>query len=454
MSSDLLHLLMAISTGSANALLTGIWQGALLTLCVLLCLRFLPNIRAANRFALWASAFGILALLPILHWPHSGQTQLGTGSGPMFQVDVRWSFAIAAVWGISSLLRLARLASNAVRLRTLWRDATPLAFPIEMEETLISTDSRSVHVFTSTQVDRPSVIGFFSPRILIPSWLIEKLSAEELRQIVLHEREHLRRADDWLNLLQKIALAVFPLNPVLLWIEKRLCFERELACDDGVLRATQAPHAYASCLASLADRTLDRRATSLSLGAWERRPALARRVFRILLGEKAVSPKLSRGLTAGLVSALVLGAAGLSRCPELVSFTAVTPPSVALVPPHSSQAIPYGARLQNVSFQEDGNQGTRLTKASLVSYRSGSSDQVAAQRNSRNHSKFSRRSALRGARARQREKLAQRQGDWMVLTSWDKSYSPAVVFAVMTYNPDDTSSTYVSAGAGWIFFQL
>ena len=58
--------------------------------------------------------------------------------------------------------------------------------------------------------------------------------------------EHLRRRDDWVNLLQKVSLVLFPLNPVLDRIEKRLCMERELR-DETVLRFTQAPKAYASC---------------------------------------------------------------------------------------------------------------------------------------------------------------------------------------------------------------
>ena len=71
------------------------------------------------------------------------------------------------------------------------------------------------------------MIGFLSPRILIPAALLEKLLQPQLEQIILHEMEHLRRRDDWVNLLQKVSLVLFPLNPVLHWIEKRLCMERE-----------------------------------------------------------------------------------------------------------------------------------------------------------------------------------------------------------------------------------
>ena len=115
----------------------------------------------------------------------------------------------------------------------------------------------------SDEVDRPTVIGFFSPKILIPGWLLEKLTAAELEQIVLHEAGHLGRADDWMNLLQKIALVIFPLNPALAWVERRLCFERELAVDERVLQAFAgkpgAAKAYAECLTTLAEYRLGRR---------------------------------------------------------------------------------------------------------------------------------------------------------------------------------------------------
>ena len=180
---------------------------------------------------------------------------------------------------------------------------------------------RRAEVCVSDEVDRPSVIGFFSPKILIPRWLLEKLTAEELRQIVLHEAGHLRRADDWLNLVQKIALVVFPLNPALVWVERRLCFERELACDERVLRETGAPKAYAACLAALAEFRLGRRGVSLSIGALGRESELGRRVGRILRGEAGMRPVHARLVMAGAMLGLLVGAVGLARCPQVVAFS-------------------------------------------------------------------------------------------------------------------------------------
>ena len=160
-----------------------------------------------------------------------------TAAQPWLQLDIRWSLAIAALWAATSLFRAVDLAVHSFRLGKLWKTA----LPVEPDATLTSLlvrltrvpGRRPVQICTTQQLDRPSVIGFFAPRILIPDWLLSRLTPGELQQIVLHEAEHLRRGDDWTNLFQKLCLVLFPLNPALWWIERRLCQEREMACDDG-----------------------------------------------------------------------------------------------------------------------------------------------------------------------------------------------------------------------------
>jgi len=206
---------------------------------------------------------------------------------------------------------------------------------------LLTLPYRRVQLCTSTRLDRPGVIGFFAPRILIPAWLYAQLSAPELEQIVLHEVEHLRRGDDWLNLLQKLALVLFPLNPILIAIERLLCRERELACDDGVLRRTRSPRAYAATLATLAERDLNHRdldhrrlasrTLSLALSALgslkktAHQSELARRVYRILRGEAAASPLHAIAVSVTVPLILLAGAAGLARCPQPISFATPAP---------------------------------------------------------------------------------------------------------------------------------
>lgn len=303
-----LHLL-PIDDLVASTLVADAWQGALLTLAAALALRLLPRISAAGRFCAWAALFVILMLLPFVQRPHA----TATGSG--IHVASWWSVVVALLWASVSLLRAAQLAHAFLLLRTFSRRARPLL-------TLPPSAARSAPLCLSSDVSRPSVVGFFRPKILIPDALYARLPPAELEHILLHEQQHLQRRDDWLNLLQKIGLVLFPLNPALLWVERRLCLERELACDESVLAHTGAPESYARSLVSLAEHALLGRQFSLALGAWGHRSELTRRVHRILAGHTpALSPRLATTALALLCTGLAGAAVALSRSPRLISFT-------------------------------------------------------------------------------------------------------------------------------------
>ncbi len=317
---------------AAPVAIAALWQGAVVALGLAICLRLAPRLSAAHRFSLWAGGFvvllGLQALPLFFHLAAAQGTESpinpsGLPAHPWFQVefDVRWALAIAALWLVFALARAVDLALHTLRLRKLWKSASP----VDGISTAGASGRRRVAVCTTAELDRPSVIGFFWPRILIPDWLYTRLTPGELEQVVLHECEHLRRRDDWTNLLQKLALVLFPLNPALAWIEHRLCREREMACDEAVVRVTCAPRAYAACLASMAERRLEqslarRAAAALSLGAFERRSELVRRVHSILRRRSVLSPLGSRALVGVVGCGLLVGAVELARSPQVVAF--------------------------------------------------------------------------------------------------------------------------------------
>jgi Zn-dependent protease with chaperone function len=316
--NELFH---SISAGVSAALLAAIWQGAVLCGAVVVCLRLLPGLSAAARSVVW---FNVFVLVVLLHFVPAFSVHAPVFSArrvPGIHLDPRWSLAIAALWLSLSLWRAAQLALGAIHLHRLASRAVAVPVDSGLNALLTVPGGRTAELCASDGVARPSVLGFFSPRILVPTVLLQTLSSTELQQVVLHEMEHLRRADDWTNLLQKIGLALFPLNPVLLWVERRLCAERELACDDRVLRSSAGRKAYALCLAHLAEYAIIRRTFSLVLGAWERRPELVRRVHRIL-GQPARS--MGRGPAMAATGGVLAGALGcalaLSHSPQLVSF--------------------------------------------------------------------------------------------------------------------------------------
>ncbi len=314
----------------ATALVSSLWQGIVIACALSICMRLSPRISAAARFAVWAAGFLAAACLPAFPViarlaSEANQAAITTGlakgaTRPLLQLDLRWSAVIAGLWAAAMIFRAVDLAIHSLRLRTLWKTATPIEIGEKLAGILTEVERAQVQICSTKVLERPSVIGFFAPRILIPDWLLNRLTPEELEQIVLHEAQHLRRNDDWTNLAQKLLIMVFPLNPALWWMERKLCREREMACDEGVVRVTHAPRAYAACLASLAERGLEQRAEAFSLGAWQHRPELVHRIHGILLRKPTLRPVASAALLGALGCGLVTGSVELARCPQLVAF--------------------------------------------------------------------------------------------------------------------------------------
>jgi beta-lactamase regulating signal transducer with metallopeptidase domain len=469
--NSLLSVSPEFSRTAGTMLVTAIWQGAIVAACLTICLKLTNRISAALRFALWGAGFLAVVGLPflplLLHSASSSSAaqpamsfaSASSGPEPWLLLDVRWSIVLTVVWAAASLYRLADLAVHSVRLRRLWKSATPAELTEEISSLLAMRvplrGRKPVEICTTDALDRPSVIGFLAPRILIPTWLFDRLTQGELEQIVLHETEHLRRGDDWTNLLQKLSLIVFPLNPVLLWMERQLCLEREMACDEAVIRVTQAPRAYAACLASLAERGIERRTEALSLGAWQRRPELVRRVHRILRRRNVLGPMGARSLITVMAGGLVFGTVELSRCPQLIAFTETPAVETTLSHPLAAQEIPVRMpfRAVNTRFieprqdvapagSESAKPCSRESKATRT-IRSGSPfgapgkyQRVNLSSSAEKLSSLPSPATLAGAEPKQELLKAKATGDasvptqepqsWIVLTTWEEIDTPGL----------------------------
>jgi beta-lactamase regulating signal transducer with metallopeptidase domain len=451
---DLWNAWLDSSRTAAGVLVTSIWQSAIIAVAIAICLKMAPRISAAHRFALWAAGFVTaicLMLLPLLAhvWTGSGSDVSLSGFGdrpnnPWIQLDIRWSIALGGVWLAASIYRSVDLAIHAIRLRKIWKSAIPVEVTDELkgsEKASVALWGRSpVHIHTTKMLQRPSVIGFFAPRILIPDWLLERLTPGELDQIVLHEVEHLRRRDDWTNLLQKLSLVMFPLNPALWWMERRLCLEREMACDEGVIRVTHAPRAYAACLASLAERGLERRAEALSLGAWRRRSELVRRVHGILLRKRTLGTAAAGTLLGAMGFGLVFGSVELAQSPQLIAFVPAQRVETAqAVAPRGMQSEDGGLVRANFGAAHESGRRSGFyalqTAAVIPAVQGGKPDsnRVAAQRTPRKPPAEGASStvALEAAPVAVRLQLAKAgaaraltdggtEQQWVVLTQWEQ----------------------------------
>lgn len=440
---SLVHIILLLSAMAAGSLVNAVVEGLVLVAAVGLCLRLLPGIRPATRFTIWAAV--LLAVLP-LHFtslfgiPSETASPISISS---FHLDTRLGLLIACLWGALSLVRSVRLVRSALELRRVARNATPILDRPALAA-LANQEKRRAQLCTSVEVDRPSVAGFFHPRILLPPELLQRLSEQELEQIVLHEVEHLRRRDDWTNLIQKISLILFPLNPVLHWIERRLCIERELACDDCVLHTTSARKAYAACLTSLAEHSLLRRGITLALGAWERQSELSRRVHRILRRPERRMGRTAANLVTGTVIAgLAGGAVTLAHSPALVSFLPTASTSVQASAPATESAEPV-ARPVLQPVRPGQSFSPTLVKAVMPE------PQAAASAQHRSTPARRRSSVVRTVR----RQPPSRPENWIVLTRWRVvSVSPRPSLTV-SEGMESSSFAAVSIRNGWLVIQL
>jgi hypothetical protein len=448
-------------TGSLSAaLIAGLWQGIALAILTASLLKFLPRTTATARFIIWSAVFAASATMPFLHLAFS-HAEVSNPAKHLL-LDARWSYLLAAIWLGASFLRLIRLTVEAVSLRKLWSRAQPVAPELLEAAALnqggpISASSRlkrsgverSSHLFSvhkiqicsTPDVDRPSVIGFFAPKILIPEWLVAQLSATELRHIVLHEMEHLRRRDDWLNLLQKIGLVLFPLNPAMFWIDRRLSTEREIACDDGVLARTNAPRAYAVSLTSIAERRLtlntSRRMVALALGALgagallRRRSEFATRIESILGQRPASRPAVAALLVAGVLS----GTAVMAHAPDLVIFGKVPGSGIASVSSTPDRVLPTVPEFTPTAKFETASY--RVPEAPPKSKSTKSKSQrtvLAAAGRSLIHPTLATKDVASS-------RIPQPQHQWMVLTSWEETPTQRLARAVPAIATDEEQGT-------------
>src|SRR5205807_4582258 len=197
-----------------------------------------------------------------------------------------WAAYAFLAWAVSAMAGLACVAVGLWQVLRLRRNCTPVdtkSLDAEAQEVIAKFQQfRSVQVCISTKVQVPTAVGFLKPAILLPSWLVAEVSPIELKHILLHELAHLRRYDDWTNLVQKIVKAIMFFHPLVWWIERRLSLEREVACDDAVLVQTDNPRTYAQCLARVAEKSFLRRQIALAQAAVSRLHQLSSRITQIL----------------------------------------------------------------------------------------------------------------------------------------------------------------------------
>ncbi len=276
---------------SVERIVNALPEGLLIALFAWGLLRVLRRQNAGTRFAVWFFALLSVAVLPVVADLGAGHARvLGAtsfmSSRPAITIPEGWAVFVFLLWALGVCFAIVRLGFGLWRLRKLRRSCSPVVLndlDPQVRKTVEDISALgSVTVATSDALRVPAAIGYGTPTIVFPAWTLRELPPADLNAILLHEFAHLRRGDDWTNLVQKIVRAIFFFHPAVWWIESQLSVEREMACDDAVLAETANPHGYAACLVSLLEKSLAHRELSLAQAAVRRAREATLRLTKIL----------------------------------------------------------------------------------------------------------------------------------------------------------------------------
>jgi beta-lactamase regulating signal transducer with metallopeptidase domain len=242
-------------------------------------------------------------------------------------LPARLSLTVLAGCSMLAAYRLGLVGSRLRRIRRLKADcteATPDLTALFLDLCAQSKTKRTVTLGIA-RTDRSAVLlGFRHPKILLPA----ECDAQEAEPILRHELAHLHRRDDWTNLCQQLIHATFFFHPGVWWVCRRLSLEREIACDDCVLKQS-SPRRYALLLATLAGRMQGSPAL-LAPGVSTNKSQLQQRIDMILDTKRNTSVRVAKTRLGLITSAAALaGMMGIYTAPRIVLAQSQDAPTAA-----------------------------------------------------------------------------------------------------------------------------
>jgi uncharacterized protein (TIGR03435 family) len=149
------------------------------------------------------------------------------------RVPVHWApIVIGVAWALGFAAITFVRCRGWFRIRTVLRAGTAAELPIP------------IPAFIAPGAEEPGIVGFLRPVLVLPGNLLENLNPRQLEAVLAHELCHVRRRDNLFAAVHMVVEAIFWFHPLVWWIGSRMIEERELACDEEVLRMGCEPADY------------------------------------------------------------------------------------------------------------------------------------------------------------------------------------------------------------------
>lgn len=231
---------------------------------------------------------------------------------------------LSGIWAAGILIIILLVIRSTQRLRRIKKSALPLQ---NREIQALYADclrdmklTKTIPIYSTAFLESPVITGCFRPCIYLPIHLISDCKSPELRYILLHELQHYRHKDNFVNYLMILAGILYWFNPLVWTAFTAMRSDREIACDSSVLRMLDkdAYQDYGFALINFAEK-LSHTAFPFSAGLGGSIKQIKRRILNIAVYRKPSALKMAKNtavycLTAALLAGLV--PALLSRAAE------------------------------------------------------------------------------------------------------------------------------------------
>jgi TonB family protein len=225
---------------------------------------------------------------------------------------------LGLIWILGSLILLLKLFYGIFSLQKFKKDLVELRdqriLQILKSAERSFTSLPSAQVFTSRKISSPLALGLLKPLIILPHNFYKKMSASEIKGILLHELSHIYHKDQITGIFQRLALAINWWNPFVYALNADFSRAREEISDNHVLLESDKKE-YAECLINLAERTSLGSRLPVLTGLASPHLPLKDRVTNILSKERIMDTKLKKSTIwmIVLLAFFVLGTIGGHR---------------------------------------------------------------------------------------------------------------------------------------------
>jgi TonB family protein len=191
----------------------------------------------------------------------------------------------------------------------------------------------------------PAVVAIPDSRIVLPEWVLS-LDAASLSTVVRHEREHRAAGDARVILGGSLAAALFPWNPAVWYMRRRLRLAVEMDCDARVLAHDSCVEEYGSLLLAIAQRP--RRSPYFAATLAESASDLERRIDA-MTAPPPRRPRARAGALLAAAAAAIFVACSMDA-PEVPSAVASTAQKTRVEKPYFDFQIEQPAAVISSAF--------------------------------------------------------------------------------------------------------